>query len=94
MSPVCPSQTQVSGMSTNTVLRELQPDTEYKVTLVPIYTDVEGKRMSENGKTSELDLNSASASASAAAAVATSGSETFDSLSHFQCGQRMQQQSV
>uniref|UniRef100_A0A3B4UBZ5 Collagen type XII alpha 1 chain n=1 Tax=Seriola dumerili TaxID=41447 RepID=A0A3B4UBZ5_SERDU len=41
----------VSGMSTNTVLRDLQPDTEYKVTLVPIYSDVEGKRVSENGKT-------------------------------------------
>lgn len=49
----CPLQTQVSGMSTNTVLRELRPDTEYKVTLVPIYPDAEGKRMSENGKTSE-----------------------------------------
>ncbi|KAM3861132.1 collagen alpha-1(XII) chain-like [Diretmus argenteus] len=48
------SMTQVSGMSTNTVLRGLQPDTEYKVTLVPIYSDVEGKRNSENGKTKAL----------------------------------------
>nr|XP_046228238.1 collagen alpha-1(XII) chain isoform X2 [Scatophagus argus] len=48
------SMTQVSGMSTNTVLRDLQPDTEYKVTLVPLYSDVEGKRMSENGKTKPL----------------------------------------
>ncbi|XP_060947388.1 collagen alpha-1(XII) chain [Limanda limanda] len=48
------STTQVSGMSTNTVLRELQPDTEYKVTLVPVYADVEGKRSSENGKTKPL----------------------------------------
>ncbi|XP_059211841.1 collagen alpha-1(XII) chain [Centropristis striata] len=48
------SMTQVSGMSTNTVLRDLQPDTEYKVTLVPIYPDVEGKRESENGKTKAL----------------------------------------
>ncbi|XP_053301278.1 collagen alpha-1(XII) chain [Pleuronectes platessa] len=48
------SMTQVSGMSTNTVLRELQPDTEYKVTLVPVYADVEGKRSSENGKTKPL----------------------------------------
>ncbi|XP_071397697.1 collagen alpha-1(XII) chain-like, partial [Centroberyx affinis] len=46
--------TQVSGMSTNTVLRDLQPDTEYKVTLVPLYSDVEGKRTSENGKTKAL----------------------------------------
>ncbi|XP_068565200.1 collagen alpha-1(XII) chain [Cebidichthys violaceus] len=48
------STTQVSGMSTNTVLRDLRPDTEYKVTLVPVYSDVEGKRMSENGKTKAL----------------------------------------
>lgn len=40
-------------MSTNTVLRELQPDTEYRVTLVPVYMDVEGKQVSKNGKTSE-----------------------------------------
>uniref|UniRef100_A0A3Q1AKS5 Collagen alpha-1(XII) chain n=1 Tax=Amphiprion ocellaris TaxID=80972 RepID=A0A3Q1AKS5_AMPOC len=33
---------------------ELRPDTEYKVTVVPIYSDVEGKRMSENGKTKAL----------------------------------------
>lgn len=42
-------------MTTNTVLRDLQPDTEYKVTLVPVYPDVEGKHTSENGKTSESD---------------------------------------
>ncbi|XP_029902943.1 collagen alpha-1(XII) chain [Myripristis murdjan] len=48
------SMTQVSGMSTNTVLRGLKPDTEYKVTLVPVYVDVEGKRMSENGRTKAL----------------------------------------
>ncbi|KAI9528339.1 hypothetical protein NQZ68_022031 [Dissostichus eleginoides] len=48
------SMTPVSGMSTNTVLRDLKPDTEYKVTLVPIYADVEGKRESENGKTKAL----------------------------------------
>ncbi|KAL0967290.1 hypothetical protein UPYG_G00250360 [Umbra pygmaea] len=44
----------VSGMSTNTVLRNLVPDTEYKVTLVPMYGDIEGKRNSENGKTKAL----------------------------------------
>uniref|UniRef100_A0A8C9ZMB3 Collagen alpha-1(XII) chain n=1 Tax=Sander lucioperca TaxID=283035 RepID=A0A8C9ZMB3_SANLU len=44
----------VSGMSTNAVLRDLRPDTEYKVTLVPIYPDAEGKRASENGKTKAL----------------------------------------
>ncbi|XP_078799175.1 collagen alpha-1(XII) chain isoform X3 [Oryzias latipes] len=46
--------TQVSGMTTNTVLGELRPDTEYKVTVMPIYIDAEGKRMSENGKTKAL----------------------------------------
>nr|XP_023830172.1 collagen alpha-1(XII) chain isoform X5 [Salvelinus alpinus] len=47
-------KTMVSGMSTNTVLRNLVPDTEYKVTLVPMYGDIEGKRNSENGKTKAL----------------------------------------
>lgn len=45
-------------MTTNTMLGELRPDTEYKVTVVPIYTDAEGKRMSENGKTSEFEPKS------------------------------------
>lgn len=47
------SQTQVSGMSTSTVLRDLLPDTSYTVTLVPVYTDVQGKRTSADGKTSK-----------------------------------------
>lgn len=51
-------QTRVSGMSTNTMLRDLQPDTEYRVTLVPVYSDVEGKQVSENGKTSECNPES------------------------------------
>nr|XP_049613656.1 collagen alpha-1(XII) chain isoform X7 [Syngnathus scovelli] len=46
--------TQESGMATNTMLRELQPDTEYTVTVVPIYADMEGKSMSDNGKTKAL----------------------------------------
>ena len=41
-------------MTTNTMLRDLKPDTEYKVTLVPVYPDAEGKHVSENGKTSEF----------------------------------------
>ncbi|CAK6977127.1 collagen alpha-1(XII) chain isoform X7 [Scomber scombrus] len=48
------SMTQVSGMTTNTMLRDLKPDTEYKVTLVPVYPDAEGKHVSENGKTKML----------------------------------------
>ena len=50
------SQTTVSGMSTNTALRNLQPDTEYTVTVVPVYADLEGKRQSENGKTSKWPI--------------------------------------
>ncbi|XP_065112633.1 collagen alpha-1(XII) chain isoform X1 [Paramisgurnus dabryanus] len=48
------STTQVSGMSTSTILRNLQPDTEYRVTVVPVYPDDEGKKQSENGKTKPL----------------------------------------
>lgn len=44
-------------MTANALLRDLRPDTEYKVTLVPVYADVEGKRSTENGKTSEFELN-------------------------------------
>lgn len=47
-------QTLVSGLTSSTVLRDLRPDTEYSVTLVPVYADVEGKRASENGKTSKF----------------------------------------
>lgn len=42
-------------MTANALLRDLRPDTEYKVTLVPVYADVEGKRSTENGKTSEFE---------------------------------------
>ncbi|XP_018599207.2 collagen alpha-1(XII) chain isoform X2 [Scleropages formosus] len=45
---------QISGLSTSTVLRNLKPDTAYKVSVVPVYPDVEGKRQSENGKTKPL----------------------------------------
>ncbi|XP_056620126.1 collagen alpha-1(XII) chain isoform X2 [Triplophysa dalaica] len=47
-------KTQVSGMSTNTVLRNLQPNTDYRVTVLPVYADAEGKKQSENGKTKPL----------------------------------------
>ncbi|XP_065123394.1 collagen alpha-1(XII) chain isoform X2 [Paramisgurnus dabryanus] len=42
---------QVPGSSTTTVLKNLQSDTEYTVTVVPVYAAGEGKRLSENGKT-------------------------------------------
>ncbi|KAK1796221.1 hypothetical protein P4O66_009300, partial [Electrophorus voltai] len=48
------SMDQVSGMSTNTILRNLKPDTQYKVNVVPVYADMEGKRQTENGKTLPL----------------------------------------
>ncbi|XP_036927761.1 collagen alpha-1(XII) chain isoform X2 [Acanthopagrus latus] len=44
---------QVSGSTFNTVLRNLQSDTMYTVTVVPVYSVGEGQRMSENGKTLE-----------------------------------------
>ncbi|MEQ2223199.1 hypothetical protein ILYODFUR_034318, partial [Ilyodon furcidens] len=47
-------KTSVTGLTTYTVLRELSPDTEYRVTVIPVYADVEGKLMSENGKTKAL----------------------------------------
>uniref|UniRef100_A0A674DDB2 Collagen alpha-1(XII) chain n=1 Tax=Salmo trutta TaxID=8032 RepID=A0A674DDB2_SALTR len=44
---------QVSGSTTNTVLKNLMSDTLYTVTVVPLYPPGEGKRMSDNGKTLE-----------------------------------------
>uniref|UniRef100_A0A4W5P3T0 Collagen alpha-1(XII) chain n=1 Tax=Hucho hucho TaxID=62062 RepID=A0A4W5P3T0_9TELE len=44
---------QVSGTTTSTVLKNLMSDTLYTVTVVPVYSAGEGKRMSENGKTLE-----------------------------------------
>jgi len=48
------SQAQVPGSTTSTVLKNLLSDTEYTVTVVPVYAPGEGKRMSENGKTCEF----------------------------------------
>uniref|UniRef100_A0A3Q1GZJ3 Collagen alpha-1(XII) chain n=1 Tax=Anabas testudineus TaxID=64144 RepID=A0A3Q1GZJ3_ANATE len=45
---------QVSGTTTSTVLKNLQPNTEYTVTVVPVYHEMEGKAQSENGKTKAL----------------------------------------
>ncbi|XP_062253679.1 collagen alpha-1(XII) chain isoform X4 [Platichthys flesus] len=44
---------QVSGNTYSNVLKNLQSDTVYTVTVVPVYPAGEGKRMSENGKTLE-----------------------------------------
>uniref|UniRef100_A0A3Q1GPI4 Collagen, type XII, alpha 1a n=1 Tax=Acanthochromis polyacanthus TaxID=80966 RepID=A0A3Q1GPI4_9TELE len=44
---------QVSGSTYSTVLKNLQSDTVYTVTVVPNYSAGEGQRMSENGKTLE-----------------------------------------
>ena len=43
----------MSGGTTSTVLRNLDPDTLYNVAVVPVYPDVEGLREQETGKTSE-----------------------------------------
>uniref|UniRef100_A0A674EQC0 Collagen alpha-1(XII) chain n=1 Tax=Salmo trutta TaxID=8032 RepID=A0A674EQC0_SALTR len=45
---------QVSGTTTTTVLKELTPDTEYTVTVVPVYHEMEGLSRSQNGKTNPL----------------------------------------
>ncbi|XP_060790300.1 collagen alpha-1(XII) chain isoform X3 [Neoarius graeffei] len=42
---------QVSGNTFNTVLKNLQSDTVYDVTVVPVYAAGEGKRLTESGKT-------------------------------------------
>lgn len=53
-----PKQEEVSGGTTSTVLRNLEPDKVYSVAVVPVYPDVEGIREQEKGKTSEsLDLH-------------------------------------
>lgn len=49
-------QDQVSGTTTSTVLKNLEPNTEYTVTLVPVYHEMEGKSQAANGKTSEFRL--------------------------------------
>ncbi|TNN31438.1 Collagen alpha-1(XII) chain [Liparis tanakae] len=44
----------VPGTSSSTVLKNLDPNTEYTVSVVPLYEEMEGERQSENGKTSPL----------------------------------------
>ncbi|XP_019940584.2 collagen alpha-1(XII) chain isoform X4 [Paralichthys olivaceus] len=44
---------QVSGSTYSTVLKNLQSDTVYTASVVPVYSAGEGQRMSENGKTLE-----------------------------------------
>ena len=52
ISGVC-VQDQVSGTTTSMVLKSLESDTEYTVTVVPVYHEMEGKSQSKNGRTSE-----------------------------------------
>uniref|UniRef100_A0A671LK25 Collagen alpha-1(XII) chain n=1 Tax=Sinocyclocheilus anshuiensis TaxID=1608454 RepID=A0A671LK25_9TELE len=42
---------QIPGAQTSIVLRNLQPDTPYTVSVVPVYPATEGRRQSENGRT-------------------------------------------
>ncbi|XP_024152990.1 collagen alpha-1(XII) chain isoform X2 [Oryzias melastigma] len=46
-----PEMVQVSGSTYKTVLKNLQSDTVYTATVVPVYSTGEGQPMSENGKT-------------------------------------------
>lgn len=46
-------QEQVSGGTTSTSLRNLLSDTEYTVTVVPVYPQGDGLRQSDNGRTRE-----------------------------------------
>lgn len=41
-------------MTTSIVLRNLQPDTQYTVSVLPVYPAREGRRQSEDGKTRKL----------------------------------------
>lgn len=47
-------QEQVPATTTNIVLRNLQPDTAYTVSVLPVYPATEGRRQSDNGKTCEF----------------------------------------
>uniref|UniRef100_A0A671LJT0 Collagen alpha-1(XII) chain n=1 Tax=Sinocyclocheilus anshuiensis TaxID=1608454 RepID=A0A671LJT0_9TELE len=45
------TEEQIPGAQTSIVLRNLQPDTPYTVSVVPVYPATEGRRQSENGRT-------------------------------------------
>lgn len=47
-------QEQVPAGTTSIVLRNLQPDTKYTVSVLPMYPAREGRRQSEDGKTCKL----------------------------------------
>lgn len=53
MSAFRPKQETVSAGTASTILRGLQPDSVYTVSLVPVYAEGDGKTVSENGKTRE-----------------------------------------
>lgn len=46
-------QEQVSESTTTLVMKSLKPDTRYTVTVLPVYAEGDGPRLSEKGKTSE-----------------------------------------
>uniref|UniRef100_A0A8C7KHB2 Collagen type XII alpha 1 chain n=1 Tax=Oncorhynchus kisutch TaxID=8019 RepID=A0A8C7KHB2_ONCKI len=48
---------QVSGGTNNLILRNLESDTQYNVSVVPVYPDVDGIMQSEMGKTKPLGGN-------------------------------------
>lgn len=49
----CCQQEQVPTGTTNIILRNLSPDTPYRVSVLPVYPAREGKRQSEIGRTRE-----------------------------------------
>lgn len=51
-SPCCP-QEQVPTGTSSIILRNLSPDTAYRVSVLPVYPAREGKRQSETGRTRE-----------------------------------------
>lgn len=52
-SPCCP-QEQVPTGTTSIILRNLSPDTSYRVSVLPVYPAREGKRQAEIGRTREF----------------------------------------
>lgn len=46
-------QEMVSESTTKTVLSNLQPNTRYSVTVVPVYAEGDGPSLSDSGRTSE-----------------------------------------
>lgn len=51
-----PLQTTVPGRRNNVILQPLQPDTPYKITVIPVYEDGDGAHLTGNGRTGKCLL--------------------------------------